>query len=174
MANEHRLEPVRRIVTGHDANGVAKVVLDGPAPNVRSAGPGHAATQVWCTDVTPCDISIGPVEDMGLRKLGTAPPPNGSRLTVNDIPPGNKAIMHRTETLDYAIVLSGELDMDLDDSTVKVRAGDVVIQRGTHHAWVNRSNAPARVAFIMIDARPLGIGKPVTGMATVTGIKADE
>jgi len=77
--------------------------------------------------------------------------------------------MHRTETLDYAIVLSGELDMDMDDSTVKLKAGDIVIQRGAHHSWVNRSNAPARIAFIMIDANPLGIGNPVTGMATVTG-----
>jgi naringenin degradation protein FdeH len=169
MTDGRLLQPVRRIVTGHDADRVARVVMDGPAPNVRSAGPGHAATQVWCTECIPCDISVGTVEDMGLRKLGTAPPPTGSRLTVNDIPPGHKAIMHRTETLDYAILLSGELDMDMDDSTVKLKAGDIVIQRGTHHAWVNRSSAPARIAFVMIDAKPLGIGKPVTGMATVTG-----
>jgi quercetin dioxygenase-like cupin family protein len=169
MSEGNSAKPIRRIVTGHDVNLVAKVIMDGPALNVRSAGPGHAATQVWCTDTTPCDISTGPIEDMGLRKLGTAPPANGSRFTINDIPPGNKAIMHRTETLDYAILLSGELDMDMDEETVKLKAGDVVIQRGTNHAWVNRGNSPARIAFIMIDAKPLGIGNPITGMATVTG-----
>src|SRR5262245_60307017 len=99
---EEGLRPIRRVVTGHDSDRVAKVFMDGPAPNVRSVSAGHAATQIWCTDGTPCDIAIGPAEDMGLRRLGTAPPANGSRLTINDIPPGNKAIMHRTETLDYA------------------------------------------------------------------------
>jgi uncharacterized cupin superfamily protein len=68
--------------------------------------------------------------------------------------------MHRTETIDYAIVLAGEIDMDMDDSTVKLKAGDVVIQRGTSHAWVNRSSQSARIAFVLIDAKPLGIGHP--------------
>jgi quercetin dioxygenase-like cupin family protein len=168
--SDDQLPPYRRVVTGHDANNLAKVLLDGPPPNRRSAGPGHAATQVWCTDATPADIAVGSeIEDMGLRKLGTPPPPHGSRLTINDIPPGHKSIMHRTETIDYAIIIAGSLDMDMDDSTVTLNAGDVVIQRGTHHAWVNRSDKPARIAFVMIDAKPLGIGHPITGMATVTG-----
>jgi quercetin dioxygenase-like cupin family protein len=69
--------------------------------------------------------------------------------------------MHRTESLDYVIVISGEVEMDLDDSTVKLSAGDVIIQRGTNHAWINRGAKPARVAFVLIDAAPLGIGHPV-------------
>jgi hypothetical protein len=73
--------------------------------------------------------------------------------------------MHRTETIDYVIVIAGEIDMDMDDSTVHLRAGDVMVQRGTNHAWVNRSAAPARVALVLIDAVPLGIGHRVTGSA---------
>jgi len=75
--------------------------------------------------------------------------------------------MHRTETIDYVIVLAGELEMQMDDSTVNLRAGDVLVQRGTNHAWINRGTEPARVAFILVDAEPLGIGHPVTGAATV-------
>jgi quercetin dioxygenase-like cupin family protein len=71
--------------------------------------------------------------------------------------------MHRTETIDYVIVIDGEIEMDMDDSTVKLKAGDIMIQRGTNHAWANRSDKPARVAFVLVDAVPLGIGKPVTG-----------
>jgi uncharacterized cupin superfamily protein len=68
--------------------------------------------------------------------------------------------MHRTETIDYIVMLDGEIDMDMDDSTVKLRAGDVMVQRGTNHAWVNRSKAPARMAIVLLDAKPLGIGHP--------------
>jgi quercetin dioxygenase-like cupin family protein len=70
--------------------------------------------------------------------------------------------MHRTETLDYAIVLVGEVDMEMDDSKVTLKAGDVVVQRGTNHSWVNRGTEPARIAFVLIDAKPLGIGNPRT------------
>ena len=74
--------------------------------------------------------------------------------------------MHRTETIDYVIVIEGEIEMDMDNSTVKLKAGDIMIQRGTNHAWANRSGKPARVAFVLVDAEPLGIGKPVLGMAS--------
>jgi quercetin dioxygenase-like cupin family protein len=158
------LPPIRRVVTGHDANGVAKVLIDGPATNVRSSRPGSASTLLWSSDETPADIAIGEnAEDLGARILGTAPPANGTRFTINDIPPGRPGLMHRTETLDYAIVLAGELDMVMDnDSTVTLKTGDVVIQRGTNHSWVNRGTEPARVAFVLIDAKPLGIGNPRT------------
>ena len=102
---------------------------------------------------------------MGARTLGTAPPPGGSRVAVIDFPPGNKPAMHRTETIDYVFVLSGEIDMDMDDSTVHMKAGDVMVQRGTNHSWVNRSNALARLAFVLVDAVPLGIGHAVVGTA---------
>ncbi len=154
---------MRRVVTGHDAHGKAVVLIDGDAANTRTSAIGNSSTLVWCTDRTPADIALGTdVEDMGARIIGTPPPPNGTRFTVNEIVPGGKAgNMHRTETIDYVIVISGEVEMDLDDSTVKLRAGDVMVQRGTNHAWVNRGTEPARIAFVLIDAEPLGIGHPV-------------
>src|SRR6266581_2838221 len=160
--------PVRRVVTGHGANQVAKILIDGVATNRRTSKSGGMSTLIWCTDRTPADISVGEnAEDMGARVLGTPPPPNGTRFTVNDIPPGRSGPMHRTETIDYVIVLAGELEMQMDDSTVKLEAGDVLVQRGTNHAWINRGPKPARVAFVLIDAKPLGIGHPLTGGAAV-------
>jgi quercetin dioxygenase-like cupin family protein len=167
MANES-LPPIRRVVTGHRTNNTAAVLTDGPATNRRTGNTGSVSTLIWSTDRTPAEIPVGEdIEDMGARQLGTPPPPNGTRFTVNDIPPGRSGPMHRTETIDYVIVLSGEIEMKTDDSTVKLRAGDVLVQRGTNHAWINRGTEPARVAFILIDAKPLGIGHAVTRGATV-------
>jgi quercetin dioxygenase-like cupin family protein len=160
MAQE--LPPVRRVVTGHDSANVAKVLIDGPAANGRSPMPGLTTTLMWCTTETPADIAVGQsIEDMGDRKLGPQPPPNGSRFTVIDFAPGNKVVMHRTESIDYVIVLAGAIEMDMDDSTVRLHAGDVVVQRGTNHAWANRTKEVARAAFVLIDAKPLGIGDAV-------------
>jgi quercetin dioxygenase-like cupin family protein len=160
--------PIRRVVTGYGDDHVAKVLMDGPATNAESPRPGVVGTLVWSTDGTPAAIPVGDrPEDMGARKLGTTPPPNGSRFTVIDYPPGNTPAMHRTETIDYVIVMDGEIDMDMPNkSTVKLKAGDIVVQRGADHAWANRSNKPARLAFVLIDAKPLGIGHPVTGLDT--------
>jgi quercetin dioxygenase-like cupin family protein len=155
--------PIRRVVTGHDGM-IAKVLIDAPATNAKYPSTGTISTLIWSTDKTPAAIPIGTnVEDMGARILGTAPPANGTRFAVIDFPPGNKPHMHRTETIDYVVVLEGEIEMDMDDSTVKLKAGDVMVQRGTNHAWANRSAARARVAFVLIDAEPLGIGKAVVG-----------
>jgi quercetin dioxygenase-like cupin family protein len=157
--------PVRRVVTGHDANNVAKVLIDGEATNKQSSRPGNVSTLIWSTDSTPADISVGDdIEDLGARILGTAPPARGTRFCVIDFPAGAPGTMHRTETIDYVIVLAGEIEMDMDRSSVKLKAGDILIQRGTNHAWVNRSSEAARVAFVLIDAKPLGIGHAVTGM----------
>lgn len=168
MANERpNYPPIRRVVTGHDAKQVAKVILEGPATNAKYPAPGIVSTLVWCTDRTPADIAAGEgVEDMGARIIGTAPPPNGTRFAVIDFPPGNPPIMHRTETIDYVVVISGQIDMDMDDSTVTLKAGDVMVQRGTNHSWVNRATERARLAFVLIDATPLGIGHPVAGTAS--------
>ena len=154
--------PIRRIVTGHRGN-VATVLIDGAATNVRELPAGFRSTLMWSTDAMPTDISIGEdVEDFGARKLGTQPPPNGSRFTINDLPPGRPGIMHRTESLDYAIILAGEIDMELDDGErVSLNAGDVVIQRGTNHSWINRGTTWARIAFVLLDSKPLGIGHPL-------------
>ena len=159
--------PIRRVVTGHDAHEVAKVIIDGAAANWKSSSPGTVSTLIWSTDTTPADIAVGEaIEDFGARVLGTAPPAHGTRFAVIDFPPGNSGRMHRTETIDYVIVFAGEIDMDLDDSTVRLRAGDVMVQRGTNHAWVNRGTERARLAFVLVDAKPLGIGRPVTGSAS--------
>ena len=159
--------PIRRIVTGHDAREIAKVITDGPATNWKSGSPGTVSTLIWSTDSTPADISLGQtIEDLGARMLGTAPPANGTRFAVIDFPPGNSGRMHRTETIDYVIVISGEIDMDMDNSTVRLKAGDVMVQRGTHHAWVNRGTERARLAFVLIDAERRGIDHPVVGGAS--------
>jgi quercetin dioxygenase-like cupin family protein len=152
---------IRRVITGHDAANTATVIIDAPATNTKAPREGVASTLMWCTDAMPADIAIGEAaEDMGARILGTAPPENGSRFIVMEFAPGVVSEMHRTETIDYIVVLSGEIDMDMDRSSVKLRAGDVMVQRGTNHAWVNRSAAPARLAIVLLDAKPLGIGHP--------------
>ena len=155
------MQKIRRVITGHDGSNAAKVILEGPATNTKTPREGVASTLMWCTDAMPADIAAGSgVEDMGARILGTAPPENGSRFIVMEFAPGVASEMHRTETIDYIVVLSGEIDMDMDDSTVKLSAGDVMVQRGTNHAWANRSSKTARVAFVLVDAKPLGIGHP--------------
>ena len=143
---------IRRVVTGHDEN-------DGAATNEKYPDAGMISTLMWVTDTMPADIGVGStIEDAGDRVLGSAPPVNGSRFAVLDFPPGNTAVTHRTETLDYVIVLEGEIEMDMDDSTVKLKAGDVLVQRGTNHTWMNRSQERARIAVVLVDAKPLGIG----------------
>ena len=168
MANEKpNIPPIRRVVTGHDARHVAQVLIDAPATNLKNPNSGVRSTLMWITDTNPADIAVGEtIEDLGARIVGTAPPANGTRFCVIDFPPGNHPHMHRTETVDYVIVIEGEIEMDMDDSTVKLKAGDIMVQRGTNHAWANRSSARARVAFVLVDAKPLGIGKPVLGMAS--------
>ena len=165
MASETRYPLIRRVVTGHDSKNVAKVMLDAPATNAKFPQPGMVSTMMWCTDSAPCRMPIGEkFEDMGARIIGTPPPPRGTRFAVIDFPPGNQPVMHRTETIDYVIVIEGEIEQDMDDSTVKLKAGDIMIQRGTNHARANRSGKRARVAFVLVDAEPLGIGAPVTGL----------
>jgi mannose-6-phosphate isomerase-like protein (cupin superfamily) len=168
----------RRVVTGHE-NGKAVVIGDGLAPNVkvREAAGGLVSTLLWVTRETPVDISV--TIDRADCEIGVAPPAGGSILRIVDFPPlgegkaqlDNAAIlkemglvpvdvparspyMHRTKSIDYAIVLSGEIDMLLDDSEVHLRAGDVLVQQGTNHAWENRSGETCRIAFVLIDAAP--------------------
>lgn len=150
--------PIRRIVTGHDADNNATVIIDGPAGNIRGGRPGQFTTLMWSTDSMPCTMPVGrDAEDMGDRKLGTYPPVNGTRFMIAEYPPSNAAIMHRTETIDYIIILSGKIDMELDKGeTVTLKQGDVMIQRGTNHAWRNRYDETCRLAFVLIDAVPLG------------------
>ena len=159
-----RLPPLRRVVTGHDADGVAKVLLDGTPTNSKFSPTGNVSTLIWSTDECPADIAVGEsVEDYGARILGTAPPAHGTRFAVIDFPPNSIGAVHRTESLDYVIVLAGEIEMQMDQSVVKMKAGDVMVQRGTNHGWSNRSDQAARVAFVLMDAKPIGIGHAVSG-----------
>ena len=154
---------VRRIVTGHDKANKAKVIIDSWADNVKSSAPASASIALWASDTMPIEMPIGEadqVEDEGGRKLPTQPPPNGTRFIVMEFDPGAQGQMHRTETIDYISCLEGEIEMDMDDSTVTLRAGDVMVQRGTNHAWINRSKARARLSIVLVDAKPLGIGHP--------------
>jgi len=153
---------IRRVVTGHDHNNVAKVLIDGPAGNAKFApGTENVSVLMWVTDEMPADIAVGSdIADAGLRILGTPPPENGTRFAVIEFGPGSTGQMHRTETVDYVIVVSGRIDMKMDAETVKLDAGDILIQRGTHHQWINPYDAPARVVFVLVDAKPLGIGHP--------------
>ncbi|MDB5595332.1 MAG: cupin 2 protein [Hyphomicrobiales bacterium] len=156
-------QPIRRIVTGHDARGTAKVLIDEAATNVKNSRPGQFSTLLWCTEGAPALMPLGEdAEDMGARKLGTYPPEKGTRFMIAEYPPGNHPRRHRTETIDYIVVLSGSIEMDLDaGETVTMGPGDVMVQRGTYHAWRNHGPEVCRMVFVLVDAEPLGLGDPV-------------
>jgi mannose-6-phosphate isomerase-like protein (cupin superfamily) len=144
---------LRRVVTGHDANGRAVVKIDELVSNVTSRRPGHAATVVWTTEGYPVDNDGD--GDAG-KWDGVIPLPNGTVFRVIQYDPGVAPRMHRTDSIDYCVVMSGEIDMRLDDEKVHLKAGDVVVQRGTIHDWVNNGTEPCLIAFVLIDAKPVG------------------
>lgn len=178
-------QPVRRVVTGHDANGRAIVVSDGPAPFVHTAPgrPGYSSTDIWRTHAMPAPIAAQPEEPtLGPRRQ--MPTRNGTVVRINRIEPeserirnmspeesrkvfaalgneraatfgagGRHPMMHRTETVDYAIILKGEIWCVLDDTEVLLKAGDVLVQVGTNHAWSNRSNEVCEIAFVLVDGK---------------------
>ncbi len=140
---------IRRIVTGHDQDGKAIVTSDATMTNVKVMPTGHKGCVMWVTDDTPAAVSGD--ADPALREMGIAPPPRGSVLRILELAAGKQAAMHRTDTLDYCIVLEGECAMLLDDGEeVILSAGDVLIQRGTWHGWENRGEGPCRLAFVLI------------------------
>jgi hypothetical protein len=173
--------PIRRVVTGKGTSGKAVAIIDGPATSVHHrAELGLTNTLLWVTDSVPADLSGQ--EDAGNRKVGIPPPSDGTIFRIIEFAPQKEVTadydtrlkmiqsiglapegpsrerprdpgMHRTRTIDYAVVLFGEVDMLLDDVDIHLKAGDVVVQRGTNHAWVNRGDAPCQVAFILIDAK---------------------
>jgi quercetin dioxygenase-like cupin family protein len=143
----------RRIVTSHDANGNAAIWIDGDATNHKFPSEKISSTLMWSTDATPTQL-LGN-KDEGARILGSAPPSGGSRFTMMEFQPGNAAHLHRTDTVDYVICIVGEIDMFVDDTQfVTLRAGDVLIQRGTDHAWANRGDKPCRLAVVLLDGTP--------------------
>ena len=177
------MSSVRRVVTGHDRNGKAIVLSDGPVPTVHSnpIRPGQLSFEVWKTHAAPVPIAAEEAEPTtGPRSL--QPPRNGNVFRISVVPPesdetrkltpeqaqelfrksgageastfgkgGRHPMMHRTETVDYAVVLEGEITLILDEGEVPLKAGDVVIQRGTSHAWSNRSGKIVKMLYVLID-----------------------
>ena len=169
---------VRRIVTKLDERGRAVVMIDERTALQRPRGPTYVGN-LWVTESSPPDFSWS--ADRGKAKIGLMPPKGGSVFRVVDFPPEEEALehmgkgtmqdvvgaagtpakgvpprhplMHRTRTLDYAIIMSGEIDMLLDEGEVHLKAGDVVVQQATNHAWINRSGKPCRIAFILMDSQ---------------------
>ena len=171
------MKPVRRIVTGHREDGSSTVFFDAPAPNVKQRHAGNGSTLLWVTDETPADVSHS--GDRAARDIGVPPPRHGTVFRIAEFPPGvggevkdNESVLrdfgigddvlrgraprhpaiHRTRTIDYVVVLEGEIDLLLDDGDVRLKAGDVVVQQGTNHAWINRGAATARLAMVFVDA----------------------
>ena len=149
---------LRRVVTGHDADGRAVVKIDEITKNPPSGRPGRSACVVWTTEGFPVDNTGD--EDGGTRQVGTTLN-NGTVFRVVEFMPGVSPRVHRTDSIDYAVVMSGEIDMELDDSIVHLKAGDVVVQRGTIHNWVNNGSESCVIAFVLIDAKPVEAGGKV-------------
>jgi quercetin dioxygenase-like cupin family protein len=146
---------LRRVVTSHDANGRAIVKIDEIAQNSPAARAGRSACVVWTTEKFPVENTGD--EDGGMRQVGTTLN-NGTVFRVVEFAPGVAPRVHRTDSIDYAVVMSGEIDMEMDDSVVHLKAGDVLVQRGTIHNWVNHGSEPCVIAFVLIDAKPVQIG----------------
>jgi len=145
---------IRRVVTGHDANGHAVVKIDEVSQNVASGRLGATACVVWTTESFPVN-NTGDA-DAGLRKVGTTLK-NGTVFRIIEFAPGVAPRNHRTDSIDYLIVMSGEIDMEIEDAIVHLKAGDVLVQRGTIHNWVNRGTTPCVIAVILIDAKPVEV-----------------
>jgi mannose-6-phosphate isomerase-like protein (cupin superfamily) len=170
------MKTVRRLVTGHLPDGRSSVLMDGAAPNVKQRHAGNGSTLVWVTDETPAQPSS---VDRAAREIGVPPPRRGTIFRVAEFPPGvggevrdNESVLrdfgigadvarghpprhpaiHRTRTVDYVVVLEGEIDLLLDEREVRLKAGDVVVQQGPNHAWVNRGSTTCRLAMVFVDA----------------------
>ena len=171
----------RRVVTGHDAKGRAVVLMDGESPRsflLEKAG-GLQLTELWETRSAPADNSGN--RDAADHERRIEPTGGGTVFRIIEYPPDSVRLrtlapdtffasmgarvagaaarrhpgMHRTDTVDYCVVLSGEIWAVLDEGEVLLRAGDCLVQRGTHHAWSNRSERPCSIAFVLVAAKPL-------------------
>ena len=174
---------VRRIVTGHDAGGRAIFTEDGAAPSVHTNPKrvGYHLTNLWMTDQTPC--FAGNDADPTSRPLKLEPPKNGTVVRIIEFGPegewtknldgagakeafgalgtntastykqGGHPLMHRTESVDYALVLEGEIYIVLDVGERLMKQGDFLVERGTNHAWANRSDKPCKMLFVLIDGK---------------------
>jgi quercetin dioxygenase-like cupin family protein len=149
-----RASDVRRVVTGIDADNKSNAILDSkitlaPAPNDLKWA------HLWVTDSYPLSISATDTKD---KSVGVSPPENGTQFGVVEIPASDPAqpaqpLWHQTRTVDYVVVMSGEIDLMLEASVVHLKAGDTVVQQVTNHAWVNRGIVPCRLLFVLMDAK---------------------
>jgi mannose-6-phosphate isomerase-like protein (cupin superfamily) len=143
---------IRRVVTGHDEDGRAVVTIDEISKNVISRRPRHESCVIWSTSSFPSDNSTA--RDGAARPVASTDP-HGSVFRIVEYGPGVAPRNHRTESIDYAVVMAGEIDMDIDGATVHLRQGDVLVQRGTIHNWSNRGTVPCVIAFVLIAAQPV-------------------
>ncbi len=176
---------VRRVVTGHDADGRSTIVSDGLAPNVKEMAsmPGLALTDLWETKGAPASNSGS--ADAADRPVHLEPPKNGTIVRIVEFPPDSRwrsgadgrqafksigaghaqdqgsadPMMHRTSTVDYIIVLKGEIHAVMEKGETLLRAGDILIQRGTNHSWSVRGSEPCIVAAVLVNAKPLAFLK---------------
>ena len=176
-----KLRSIRRIVTGHDSDGNAIILEDKAATQVLAIGvPEHGVTDLWKTSTVP--TKNDEYTDPCVGRLALPPPQNGTVFRIVEFPPdaeffpkvdqrsafsvlGKDAVdaltgrtdvvMHRTPSVDYAIVIDGEIWAVMDKGEVCMKCGDVLIQRGTNHGWSNRADKPALVAFVLVGAEPL-------------------
>ena len=150
---------IRRVVTSHDENGRAIVSIDESVKNVAQTRPGAEAAVIWTSEGFPVD-NHGSADTSG-RKVGSTLD-NGTVFRVVSFGPGVTPRNHHTDSIDYGTVISGEIDMELDDGrSVHLKAGDVLVQRGTIHNWVNKGTAPCVIAFAQVAAKPVTAGGKV-------------
>jgi quercetin dioxygenase-like cupin family protein len=146
---------VRRVVTGHNSQRKAIVTDDEILSNVTSRRPGQEGCVVWATDRIPAD-NLDPGD--GARKAAGTTIPNGAVFRIVRYEAGAVGRMHRTNSIDYAVVLGGSIVLELDEGAdVTLQTGDVLVQRGTVHNWVNRGTEPCTIAFVLIDALPISM-----------------
>ena len=146
---------IRRVVTGHDKQGRAKVLIDEQVKNVISNRPGATSSVIWQTTGFP--INNDGDHDPSDQKIATTVD-NGTVFRVLKFDPGVSPRNHRTDSIDYAVVMSGEIDMELDVGSVHLKAGDVLVQRGTIHNWVNKGKEPCIIAFTLVSAKSVSAG----------------
>ena len=143
---------IRRVVTGHDAQGKAVVKIDAPCGDFVQARPNGFVYNIWTTDTHPANNDGD--ADAGRRPGVFTMVPDGTVFRILDFHPGVSQRVHRTDTIDYIVVMSGEIDMELETGEeVHLRAGDVMVQRGTVHNWINRGSVPCVMAIVLVHAK---------------------
>jgi quercetin dioxygenase-like cupin family protein len=141
---------MKRVVTGWDENGNATILFEGKPPMNPDFG-FATASEIWITESTPADTNRS--EDPTAREWQVEPPPGGSVFRTATYPPGAEVGMHATETLDYIVVIAGQLTLLYGDREIALGPGDTLVQQATPHGWANRSDEPCVVAAVLLDAK---------------------